>query len=419
MTQNFPTAARPPAGVGLIGAGGRGVLNLAAKIGQRQEALGLRVVAVCDTNAQRREDAKAYLENQLQLLGRPRPIRTYAGAREMIADPEVKAVLITTPQDAHEEPFLAAAEAGKVIFCDKPLAATPEACLRMRGAYEQSGRPCMIGFTRRYEHSWMQMHRMIQEGAVGQPRLLLLRSVIPYYTYFHRWHRRKAWSGGILNEKSAHHFDALNWFAGSTPLRIHALGGRTGAFAPRPGYPARCGECDRDCPWRAINEHRGQDAVGRLRSDYADDPELRLINDKCVYDPQSDIDDHGIVTIQYANGVQAVLFLCIFGPHSPDQETLEVVGDGGRMILTRHPGTIDLATVGHEGNIQKQIDARDPLHQTSHFGADHRLIEMMANFVHDGTPPPVGFPEAFQASMMAFAAQDSIAAQGRVVEYKE
>src|SRR5699024_4614029 len=132
----------------------------------------------------------------------------------------------------------------------KPLAASAQACRRMRAVYEKHNRAAIIGFTRRYESSWMRAYEIITKGTIGQPRMLLLRSVIPYFRYFERWHRYRKWSGGVLNEKSSHHFDALRWFAGSAPSRLHASGGRH-VLAPRQGYPRRCSECDLDCPYRA------------------------------------------------------------------------------------------------------------------------------------------------------------------------
>ena len=70
--------------------------------------------------------------------------------RELLARPDVNAVAVTAPDYCHEEHAVAALEAGKHVFCEKPLAITIEGCDRILEAWRRSGQRLMVGFNMRY-----------------------------------------------------------------------------------------------------------------------------------------------------------------------------------------------------------------------------------------------------------------------------
>ncbi len=237
--------------------------------------------------------------------------------------------------------------------------------------------------------------------------MILLRSVIPYSIYFHRWHGRAEYSGDVLNEKGAHHFDALNWFAGSPAQWISAMGGRT-TYTAREGYPERCVFCDRECAYRftAGEAARDQTEVQATLSEAQKKSTSRLvILDQCVYSPDNDVMDHAVVNIEYANGIKAQLFLNVAGVPADDQETLEVVGDEGRVLVTRHTGEVHV--LYNHGKESTRIDARDN-HDGTHFGADLRLIQKISEFAHTGAGPAVTLEDGYFATKMAMSAIESI-----------
>ncbi len=409
-------------GVGIVGAGSRGAFNLGTKMLEMHAELSIRLVAVADRHPQRLGDAQNHLAKVAQTSGVPYGIPTfYDDAQALIDDPAVDVVMVTTPQHVHDPIFIAAAKAGKRIYCDKPLAHTLQACDQMLQAQRLYQSPCIVGFTRRYENTWMQAHQIVQEGTIGTPRMLLLRSVIPFHRYFSRWHRRSEWSGGLLNEKGAHLIDMLNWFANSEPVSVFATGGRS-VFVPKPNYPARCSECSLECPYRQdakgdrlLRSHAQknlpqetvpQDELVGVRMNYDQDPDHQLAGDLCVFGDEANVDDHNVVTITYRNGIQAVFFFSVFGPATQDQETLEVLGDQGKLILNRHAGKISLDP--DHGRSHEEIDSRDSLHHTSHFGADHRLMHDLDQFAQGNDNVPATFEDAYRASAMAFLAQQSV-----------
>ena len=87
--------------------------------------------------------------------------------------------------------------------------------------------------------------------------MMQIRTVVPYHVYFHTWHRRRAWSGGALNDKSSHHFDVFNWFARARADRTHGFGGRR-VYVAEEDSPTRCRECERECPYRVTASRTSQ-----------------------------------------------------------------------------------------------------------------------------------------------------------------
>jgi predicted dehydrogenase len=277
----------------------------------------------------------------------------------------------------------------------------------------------MMGFTRRYEQSWIESVRIAHGGRVGTPRMVLLRSVIPYTRYLQLWHRSGARSGGALNDKGSHHFDVLNWIAdGAQPVRVTATGGVSGIFAPDPTAPARCSLCDRDCPYRRhetlIDKFEG---IGRVpNASWQTAEAIRDRNDTCVYHPGADIDDHAVVTVQYDSGLVATLFFAIFGPWATDQETLEIIGDSGRLRMERHSGDIDL--VEQHGRSRATVHHPNPDRGSSHYGADRELVRKLERFLK-GEQPPVGVAEGVASLRLVTAAQISLSEGSRPVDPRE
>jgi Predicted dehydrogenases and related proteins len=191
------------------------------------------------------------------------------------------------------------------------------------------------------------------------------------------------------------------------------------ASSPRtPTAPARCSVCDRDCPYRRhetlIDKFEG---IGQAPNDSWRFAEaLHDRNDTCVYHPGADIDDHAVVTVQYDSGLVATLFFAIFGPWATDQETLEIVGDSGRLRMERHSGDIDL--VESHGHARSQVHYPNPDRASSHYGADRELVRKLERFMQ-GEVPPVGVAEGLASLRLVTAAQISLAENGRPVDPRE
>jgi predicted dehydrogenase len=88
--------------------------------------------------------------------------------RDLVKDPSIDWVMVGSWNCFHREHVLAAFEAGKNVFCEKPLATTIEDCLAIRAAWRQAGIQFMIGFTLRYSPHYRKIHELLNTGAIGQ-----------------------------------------------------------------------------------------------------------------------------------------------------------------------------------------------------------------------------------------------------------
>lgn len=141
------------------------------------------------------------------------------GERDVLAAPDVDAVVIASPTPLHVRQIVTAAEAGKAVFCEKPvaldLAATREAMARV----ERLGVPFQIGFDRRYDPTFAAVARTVHEGGIGRPeayRGLATDPAPPPEDYL-------AVSGGLFVDSAIHDFDMARFVMGEV-RRVHALG---------------------------------------------------------------------------------------------------------------------------------------------------------------------------------------------------
>jgi myo-inositol 2-dehydrogenase / D-chiro-inositol 1-dehydrogenase len=138
---------------------------------------GSQVVAVTDVDLAR---ARTVAE------GLP-AARVHPTGQDLIRDDAVDAVVVTSWGPTHEEYVLACIEAGKPVFCEKPLATTQEACLRIIDAEVAAGRRLVqVGYMRRYDAAYRALKDVVTSGAIGAPLIVHSvhrnPSVPPHYT---------------------------------------------------------------------------------------------------------------------------------------------------------------------------------------------------------------------------------------------
>jgi myo-inositol 2-dehydrogenase/D-chiro-inositol 1-dehydrogenase len=143
--------------VGLGRMGRRHAENLAWRIP------GVALVAGCSPVPDERAHAQ-------QALG---VARVYGRYEELLADRDVQAVFIVTPNTIHPEQIVAALRAGKHVFCEKPLALDVDSCLAVEAeAAKHAQLKTMIGYVRRFDASYQDAHRKVADGAIGTPFLV-------------------------------------------------------------------------------------------------------------------------------------------------------------------------------------------------------------------------------------------------------
>lgn len=139
--------------IAVVGLGwwGRIIVDLA----RRSEKL--RVVRVADVNPQ----AGAF--------ARERDLPFSTAFEQVLADPKVQGVVLCTPHSQHTDQIVAAAQAGKHVFCEKPLSMTRADVLRAVAAVEKAGVALAVGHEKRFEPPVIEIMKLVKSGALGTP----------------------------------------------------------------------------------------------------------------------------------------------------------------------------------------------------------------------------------------------------------
>lgn len=194
--------------VGVIGAGRIGKIhagNLATRIP------GVEVVAIADPNV----DAAKELAEKLHV---PAYFEDY---RKILEDKSIDAVAICSSTDTHARFMTEAAEAGKHIFCEKPVDHGLEKIDKALAAVKKAGVKCQIGFNRRFDPNFKKVRQMVNEGKVGEVQILRITSrdpAPPPVSYVKV-------SGGMFLDMTIHDFDMARYLSGSEVVEVFAAGG--------------------------------------------------------------------------------------------------------------------------------------------------------------------------------------------------
>jgi myo-inositol 2-dehydrogenase/D-chiro-inositol 1-dehydrogenase len=207
--------------VGVLGLGRIGAMH--AELLHRRVA-GARVSAVFDAEPARGAQVAARLGVDLA-----------ASAGELVARDDVDAVAICTSTDTHVELILAAAAAGKAIFCEKPVSLDLAAVDAALDAVATASLTFQIGFNRRFDPSHAAVREAVAAGTVGDPHLVRITSrdpAPPPLAYIKM-------SGGLFLDMTIHDFDMARFVTGSEVVRVSAHG----AVRVVPGF-AEAGDVD-------------------------------------------------------------------------------------------------------------------------------------------------------------------------------
>lgn len=155
--------------------------------------------------------------------------RAYTELGAFLADPELHAVYVATELDRHCAETVAAAEAGRHVLCEKPMAMTAAECRRMIDACAHAGVGLQIAYYRRYYPKAQRMKERIDAGAIGRPvaaRTALSGRLVPAPEDPKRWRVvRSQGGGGALMDVGSHYLDLMAWMLGP-PRDVQAAADR-------------------------------------------------------------------------------------------------------------------------------------------------------------------------------------------------
>ncbi|HIK13010.1 MAG TPA: inositol 2-dehydrogenase [Oscillatoriaceae cyanobacterium M33_DOE_052] len=135
-----------------------------------------------------------------------------------LGDGEVQAVAIASPTPTHPDLIIKAAGAGKAIFCEKPIALNLQQLDDSLAAVKTAGVPFFLGFNRRFDPSFSQLHTAVKAGQIGSVEMVNITSrdpAPPPLEYLQT-------SGGIFADMVIHDFDMARWLLGEEPTEIFA-----------------------------------------------------------------------------------------------------------------------------------------------------------------------------------------------------
>ncbi len=186
--------------------GGGGIANSHVG-GYKNNSNAAELVAVCDVNE---EAAKAFAAKH----GIP---DVYSDVQKLLAQPEIEAVSICTPNFLHAPLSIQALEAGKNVLCEKPMATTVTDAQKMKATADSTGKVLYIGFNHRFIGKFHLAKTLLDGGEFG--RLLVARVAIGHNMYARldsTWFAQKDRSGGgTFIDNGVHMIDMLRWYGGS------------------------------------------------------------------------------------------------------------------------------------------------------------------------------------------------------------
>lgn len=176
-----------------------------------QQASNAEVVAISSRNG---EKARAAAER----LGIP---AWYGSYQEMLEADDVDAVYIPLPNDQHAEWAMKAAVAGKHILCEKPLAMSAAQAEEMAQACEEAGVKLAEAFMYRHHPSWVEVVRLVREGAIGE-----LRGIQTWFSYFNddpeNIRNKVEHGGGALMDIGCYPINVSRMIFGAEPTAVAA-----------------------------------------------------------------------------------------------------------------------------------------------------------------------------------------------------
>jgi myo-inositol 2-dehydrogenase/D-chiro-inositol 1-dehydrogenase len=330
-------------GVAVIGSGRMGSFH-AETLARRLP--GARLAAVADPAPDTAERLAAALGAN----------RAYTDLAAVFADPAVDAVVIAAPARFHADLVVAAAGAGKAVFCEKPMALTLADADRAIAAARSAGVVLQVGFNRRFAPDWAAARALLEDGRLGTPRLL--RSVTRDPGGFDP---SRVPPDTIFNETLIHDFDALRFLnPGAEATQVHA----TADALVEPGWRDR----------------------GLL--------------------------DTAVVVVRFDNGAVGVAEACFEAAYGYDVRG-EVLGSGGMATMGdgRRTGMVFSGAAGR---------SVETVRSDQELLADAYVAELAAlvDAVRAGAPVPVGGEDARAALAIALAAARSVEA-GRPIRIDE
>jgi len=299
-----------------------------------------------------------------QAAGRCGPeVRTFADYRELLGAGGIDALVIVTPNYTHRAVLMDALATGLPILTEKPLCTTVEDCDAVLAAAEGRAAPVWVAMEYRFMPPVARLIEEVRKGTVGRLRMLSIREHrFPFLKKVGDWNRFARNTGGTMVEKCCHYFDLMRLIVGAEAVRLYASGGQD------------------------VNHP-----------------------DETYGGERPDIVDNGYVVVDFANGVRAMLDLCMFAEVSRDQEEIAAVGDRGKVECGTPSSRLWIGR-RDTGELTEEVVPVDEtvLAAGQHHGSTYYQHRAFQKLVKQGGRPEVNLHDGRMAVMMGAAAERSM-----------
>jgi predicted dehydrogenase len=326
----------PPVEAVLIGAGQRGRDSMGAYA--RRHPDDLKFIAVAEV-----DEGKRNLFAQQHTIP---PERCFASYQELLAQPQLAPLCFNGTLDAmHLPTALPAMEKGYHLFLEKPMADSPEGCLKIAREAERLGRMIQICHPLRYTYFYTEVKRLLEQRAIGDVVSLSMYENVGYWHFAHSYVRGN-WSvventGPVILTKCCHDMDLVTWLADSKVRRVSSMGSLKffrKENAPA-GVPARCTDgcpVEATCPFSAPAFYLGKNTEWPVSViSLVTTPEARRKAletgpyGRCVFHCNNTAIDHQVVCAEFENGI--TLDFAVRGTTFHCGRTIRVLGTEGEI----------------------------------------------------------------------------------------
>ncbi|GAA5028853.1 Gfo/Idh/MocA family oxidoreductase [Actinopolymorpha pittospori] len=318
----------------------------------------------------------------------------------MVDETAPEVVLVTSPDYTHADYVTAALARDLDVITEKPMAASCAQVQAILEAERRSRGSVRVAHNLRYTPRTRQLKRMMLDGLVGRVTSVdLTWSVDTFHgsSYFHRWNRRRAWSGGLSIHKACHHFDMVTWLLDDTPEQVFAYGALNFYGPESPHNPAnRDGAADADrgdgaepsaraqrqqCPyhlrWLADGEVPDDDHL-KPRSGLHGlpyDVQYPPGEQNWIYDPEIDIEDTYSAVVRYRRGASLSYSVTFSG-----------AWEGYRLAINGTHGRIEACSVDFRDGRGETAESAEILYYPM-FGPRQRHDVVTGRGSHGGADP--------------------------------
>ncbi|MBX3000626.1 MAG: Gfo/Idh/MocA family oxidoreductase [Caldilineaceae bacterium] len=408
----------------LLGAGARGAHSYASYAFEHPGEV--RFVGVAEPDPIRRQRfAEQHDLDESQIFASWQEIL----ARGQIAD----GALITTQDQMHVEPAIAAMQAGYDVLLEKPMADSLEGCVRLVQTAEQTGRSLQICHVLRYTPFWRTLHNVLESGRIGEIVTVEHRENVAWWHMAHsfvrgNW-RNKALSTPMILAKCCHDLDILVWNLQHRVKRLSSVGSLF-HYRPEsvgPEIPLRCTDgcpIEASCPWSAIGIYMDARLLPHMRTMDEGEPApphwpfITITNDlswegrkraieagpygRCVYRCDNDVVDHQTVTMELENG--ASVTLTMHGHSNEEHRSMRY--DGTRATLRARFGKPDEIAIYDHGKSEPEI-VPIPAATSGHGGGDWGTMRSFLAVLRGEEQPLTDVRASLESHLLAFAAEEA------------